>query len=45
VREAAGVDVGDMVAVRIRPDTEPRVAEVPAELAVVLRKSSGLRAA
>ena len=44
-RDAAKVAVGDEVNVRLELDEEPRVVEVPTELAAALRKNTALRAA
>lgn len=45
VRAAAGVAAGDELEVDLVLDTEPRVAEVPAELAAALDRDSVARAA
>jgi len=45
VRAAAGVAAGDEVDVDVQPDTEPRVVEVPADLAAALDEVPAARAA
>ena len=44
-RDAAGVEVGDVVDVLLELDTEPRVVEIPAPLARALAKSPRAKAA
>jgi len=44
-REAAGVKAGDTVEIILELDTEPRVVEVPAELAEALASAPGARKA
>ncbi|MDB4935111.1 MAG: hypothetical protein JWP87_2083 [Labilithrix sp.] len=44
-REAAGVEAGQLVQVAIETDREPRVVEVPAELAAALKKNKRAREA
>ena len=44
-RDAAGVEVGDVVDVVLELDTEPRVVEVPAPLAKALEKNPRAKAA
>jgi hypothetical protein len=44
-RTAAGVKAGDQVEVTIELDTEPRVVEVPNDLAAALAEQPGARAA
>jgi hypothetical protein len=44
-RAAAGVDTGDPVEVEVELDTEPRVIEVPADLARALDADPGARTA
>ena len=43
-REAAGVAPGDNVSVRMAPDTEPRVIEVPPDLARALERAGATEA-
>ena len=43
-RTAAGVSAGQTVSVELTPDEQPRVVEVPRELAAALRKQRGLTA-
>jgi Bacteriocin-protection, YdeI or OmpD-Associated/Domain of unknown function (DUF1905) len=45
VREAAGVSAGDVLAVEVAPDTEPRTVEVPADLAAALEAAPGASSA
>jgi hypothetical protein len=45
VRAAAGVAAGDVVDVAVEPDTEPRVVEVPADLAAALAEVPAAQAA
>ena len=44
-RQAAGVNAGDQVEVEIEIDTEPRIVEVPDDLAAALAEKPGARAA
>jgi uncharacterized protein YdeI (YjbR/CyaY-like superfamily) len=44
-RAAAGVDTGDQVEVEVELDTEPRVIEVPEDLAAALDADPAMRAA
>jgi Bacteriocin-protection, YdeI or OmpD-Associated/Domain of unknown function (DUF1905) len=44
-RDAAGIEVGDIVDVLLELDTEPRVVELPAPLAKALAKSPRAKAA
>ena len=44
-RQAAGVNAGDQVEVELELDTEPRIVEVPEDLAAALAEKSGARAA
>ncbi len=44
-RAAAGVNAGDQVEVTLELDTEPRVVEVPADLAAALAQKPGATAA
>lgn len=44
-REAAGVKAGDTVEITLELDTEPRVVEVPADLAEALSAAPGAREA
>src|SRR5262249_18390765 len=43
LRDAAGLSVGDRVAVEIALDDEPRVVEAPGDLAQALERKPGLR--
>ncbi len=43
-RAGAGVAAGDTITVGLRLDTDPRVVEVPADLAAALDEHTGLRA-
>lgn len=43
-RAGAGVAAGDTITVGLRLDTDPRVVEVPADLAAALDEHPGLRA-
>lgn len=42
-RQAAGISAGDEVDVELRPDTEPREVEVPADLASALAEDTEAR--
>lgn len=44
-RAAAGVEAGDEVEVTLELDTEPRIVEVPEDLAAALAEKSGARVA
>jgi hypothetical protein len=44
-RAAAGVEAGDIVEVTLELDTEPRIVEVPGDLATALVEKPGARAA
>jgi hypothetical protein len=44
IREAAGIDLGDAVAVELERDDAPRELQLPAELAAVLASGPELRA-
>jgi antitoxin component of MazEF toxin-antitoxin module len=44
-RQAAGVNAGDQVEVELEIDTEPRIVEVPDDLAAALAEKPGARAA
>src|SRR5262245_47807279 len=45
VREAAGIQIGDSVRVRIEPDEEPREVEVPDDLARAFAKNAAAKKA
>jgi hypothetical protein len=45
IREAAGIEVGNLVDVVLELDDEPRAVELPAELAAVLAGDDAVRAA
>ena len=45
IRQKIGKDIGDQVLVVVEPDSEPRVVEIPADLAQALRRVSRARAA
>jgi uncharacterized protein YdeI (YjbR/CyaY-like superfamily) len=43
VREAAGVEAGQELSVEIEPDDEPRMVEVPSDLAAALDSDPAVR--
>ena len=45
MRDAAGKDVGDVIALGVRYDPKPRVEPMPAELASALKRDAAARAA
>lgn len=44
IREAAGIEIGDTITVRLEPDREERAVEVPEELAAALNKDAKAKA-
>lgn len=45
IRQKVGKDIGDQILVVVEPDTQPRLVDIPEELAQALRKAPRARAA